>query len=57
MAERAIQHRISFANSLEIMEVDFSRLSFTSKEQVDEFYDEVDRQLGDEAPLAFSRQL
>ena len=45
MAEQTTKERIAFHGALETMEVDFSGLSFTSKEQVDEFYDEVDRRL------------
>jgi branched-chain amino acid transport system ATP-binding protein len=45
MAEQTTKERITFLGPLETMEVDFSGLSFTSKEQIDEFYDEVDRRL------------
>ncbi len=45
MNQRSIQDRITFHESLETMEVDFSEMTFSTKEQIDAFYDEVDRQL------------
>ena len=45
MGEGWIADRIRFHDDLEILEVDFSHLSFTSPEQIDAFYHEVDRQL------------
>jgi branched-chain amino acid transport system ATP-binding protein len=45
MAEWRFADRIRFLESLEALEVDFSGVAFTSKEEVDEFYDEVDRLL------------
>jgi branched-chain amino acid transport system ATP-binding protein len=45
MGEVWVTNRICFHDILEVFEVDFSHLSFTSEAQVDEFYDEVDRQL------------
>ena len=45
MGEDWITDRICFHDDLEILEVDFSHLSFTSQEQIDAFYHEVDRQL------------
>ena len=38
-------NRVGFHDSIEVMEVDFSDLTFTSVSQVDQFYDEIDRQL------------
>ena len=37
--------RLRFIEALETLDVDFSNLAFSSKEDVDEFYDEVDRLL------------
>ena len=45
MKERTIGDRIVFHDQLEVLEVDISGTSFTSKKQVDEFYDETDRRL------------
>src|SRR3990170_3011262 len=45
MAERTIQDRIIFHEAMEAAEVDWSDLNFASERQVDEFFDEVDRQL------------
>jgi ABC-type multidrug transport system fused ATPase/permease subunit len=47
MNEKTTKERIIFHDTLEVMEVDFSHLNFTTREQIDEFYDEVDRQLED----------
>ncbi len=47
MNEKTTQERIIFHDDLEIMEVDFSHKNFTTREQIDEFYDEVDLQLAD----------
>ncbi len=45
MTEPTIQNRIKFHDALDVMECDFSGLALTSQEQIDRFYDEVDRQL------------
>jgi branched-chain amino acid transport system ATP-binding protein len=45
MNQRSIQDRITFHESLETMEVDFSEMTFSTKQEIDAFYDEVDRQL------------
>ncbi len=45
MGEAWRADRIRFHDNLEIFEVDFSHLSFTSEEQIDAVYHEVDRQL------------
>lgn len=45
MSREWVTDRIRFHENLEVFEVDFSRLSFTTESQVNEFYDEVDRQL------------
>jgi len=45
MNQKTSKERIIFHDSLEVMEVDFSDMTFTTREQIDEFYDEVDRQL------------
>jgi branched-chain amino acid transport system ATP-binding protein len=46
MAAGRFSDRIRLVEPLEALDVDFSHLAFTSKEDVDEFYDEVDRRLG-----------
>ena len=46
MTERSIQDRIIFHDALQVLEVDFSGYSFSTREQVDAFYDHVDGQLG-----------
>jgi len=38
--------RVKFHVPLQVMEADFSHLTFSKPEQVDRFYDEVDRQIG-----------
>lgn len=45
MNELNFSDRISFHERIEVMEVDFSNLRFTTADQVDAFYDEVDRRL------------
>ena len=47
MVGRSIHERINFYPNLEIMEVDFSGMTFTSVDQVDQFYDEADRRLAE----------
>ena len=47
MNEKTTKERIIFHDALEIMEVDFSHKNFATRKQIDEFYDEVDRQLED----------
>src|SRR6266540_3853742 len=41
--------RIKFHDSLQIMEVDFSHLTFATRQQVHQFYDEVDHLVQDTA--------
>lgn len=45
MNDRSIEDRIIFHDAIEVMEVDFSGLQFTSAEEVDRFYDVVDIKL------------
>jgi branched-chain amino acid transport system ATP-binding protein len=45
MADGKFRDRVKFIEPLETLDVDFSDLAFTSKEEIDEFYDEVDRLL------------
>ena len=45
MAEGRFRDRMRIIDALEALEVDFSGLAFTAKEDIDEFYDEVDRLL------------
>ncbi len=45
MAEKTFKDRIAFHQSLETLEVDFSNVTFSSVDEVDAFYDEVDQQL------------
>jgi hypothetical protein len=45
MNEKTTKERIIFHDTLEVMEADFSHMTFATREQIDEFYDEVDRQL------------
>jgi branched-chain amino acid transport system ATP-binding protein len=45
MAEGRFPGRITLVEALELLDVDFSNLVFSTKEQIDEFYDEVDRML------------
>ncbi len=45
MSEGISRGRIHFHETLNVMEVDFSKLEFSSASQIDEFYDEVDRSL------------
>jgi branched-chain amino acid transport system ATP-binding protein len=46
MAEGSLPSRIKIVEALDVLEVDFSDIAFTSKEDVDEAYDEIDRRLG-----------
>ncbi len=39
------QRRITFLEGLEVMEADFSNLNFTRREEIDAFYDAVDRKI------------
>jgi branched-chain amino acid transport system ATP-binding protein len=45
MATRKFAGRMRTIDALEALDVDFSNLSFTTKAEIDEFYDEVDRLL------------
>ena len=45
MVEGKFKGRIKIIEPLETLDVDFSDIAFTAKEDVDEFYDEVDRLL------------
>jgi branched-chain amino acid transport system ATP-binding protein len=45
MAEGRFRDRMRTIEGLEALEVDFSGIAFTSKDDIDEFYDEVDRVL------------
>ena len=45
MVEGKFRGRIKLIEPLETLDVDFSGITFTSKEDIDEFYDEVDRLL------------
>ncbi len=45
MGEGRVRDRIKLIEALETLDVDFSDIAFTSKEDIDEFYDEVDRLL------------
>ena len=45
MAEKTFKDRIAFHPSLETLEVDFSNVTFSSVDEVDAFYNEVDQQL------------
>ncbi len=44
-AEGRFQDRIRLTEAIEAVEVDWSDMAFATKEQVDEFYDEIDRVL------------
>jgi branched-chain amino acid transport system ATP-binding protein len=46
MAEGRFRGRIRIIEAIEALEVDFSNIAFTSKDDIDEFYDDVDRLLG-----------
>jgi len=45
MPEGRFQDRIKIIEDLEALELDLSHLTFASKEDIDDFYDEVDRRL------------
>ena len=45
VTDKTIRGRVVFHDALDVMEVDFSSLHFTSHGEIDNFYDEVDRQL------------
>ncbi len=42
MTERRFRDRLRLVEDLELLDVDFSHLAFTTKDEIDEFYDEVD---------------
>jgi branched-chain amino acid transport system ATP-binding protein len=46
MAEGRFRGRIRIIEAIEALEVDFSNIAFMSKDDIDEFYDDVDRLLG-----------
>ena len=45
MGEKTLRERLIFHDALEVMEVDFSDMTFTTEAQVDEFYDDVGRRV------------
>ncbi|KAA3621985.1 MAG: hypothetical protein DWQ08_13330, partial [Proteobacteria bacterium] len=45
MNESSYGDRIEFHHDLEVMEVDFSDVTFDNSRMVDEFYDEIERQI------------
>jgi branched-chain amino acid transport system ATP-binding protein len=45
MAEGRFSDRIKLVDELGLLDVDFSRLAFEAKEDIDDFYDEVERRL------------
>ncbi len=45
MGEKTLRERLIFHDALEVMEVDFSDMTFTTEAQVDEFYDDVARRV------------
>ena len=45
VTERTVRERIVFHHDIEVMEIDFSGLTFEHRDEIDAFYDEVDRQL------------
>jgi len=45
MVEGGFRDRIKIIETIEVLDVDFSNIAFTGKEEIDEFYDEVDRLL------------
>jgi branched-chain amino acid transport system ATP-binding protein len=45
MGDPAVQERVTFHEAIETMEVDFSDMTFEDVDQVDAFYDAVDRRL------------
>jgi branched-chain amino acid transport system ATP-binding protein len=46
MAEGRFRGRIRIIEAIEALEVDFSNIAFMTKDDIDEFYDDVDRLLG-----------
>jgi hypothetical protein len=45
MNESRFGNRIAFLHDIDVMEVDFSDLTFDNSRMVDEFYDEIERQI------------
>lgn len=45
--DRSLAQRVSFHDDLQIMEVDFSNVTFAKSADVNQFYDEIARQLGE----------
>ncbi|MDX1401475.1 MAG: ABC transporter ATP-binding protein [Kiloniellales bacterium] len=47
MANKSMDERIQFHDSIDVMEIDFSGIDFASGDVVDEFYDQVDQRLAE----------
>ncbi len=47
MSEQDFTDSITFDHDLQIMEVNFSNLTFDSAKMVDQYYDEIDRQMAE----------
>ena len=50
MSESQYRDRIIFHKELQIMEADFTNLTFDSSRMVDEYYDEIERQMANQGP-------
>ena len=50
MSESQYSDRIIFHKELQVMEIDVSDLAFNSSRMVDEYYDEIERQVAEQDP-------
>lgn len=50
MSESQYSDRIMFHKELQVMEIDVSDLAFNSSRMVDEYYDEIERQVAEQDP-------
>ena len=53
MSPSAYSDRITFHRDLQIMEVDFSNLTFDTSRMVDDCYDEIEQQIAEQGPKWF----
>lgn len=50
MSESQYSNRFTFHKDLQVMEIDVSNLTFDASRMVDEYYDEIERQVAEQGP-------
>lgn len=50
MSESQYSNRFTFLKELQVMEIDVSNLTFDASRMVDEYYDEIERQISEQEP-------